>query len=79
MATRKERAMNHAKLTQRRLWMNEMADQVARLSARHASKIDWDAAIFHFNQGKTPEEAAHTLSESSRSAKDWRTDTFAAA
>jgi cytochrome c556 len=47
-----------AKDVRRQQWMDAMQRAVAELSPVHVGRINWDAAIFHFNQGRTPQDAA---------------------
>ena len=45
----------------RALWLATMETCLIRISPAHAGKVNWEAAIFHFNQGKTPGEAAELI------------------
>jgi hypothetical protein len=42
-------------------WMATLETCIIRLSPAHAGKINWDAAAFHFNQGRNPGEAAEIM------------------
>jgi hypothetical protein len=42
-------------------WMAKFSDHVTKLSPEHSGKIDWDTATYHYNQGKSPEDAAKSI------------------
>jgi hypothetical protein len=39
-------------------WMSELERELVERSPAHAGKINWDAALFHFHQGRDPRDAA---------------------
>jgi hypothetical protein len=45
----------------RALWMATLETRILRLSPAHAGRIDWNAANFHFDQGRDPGDASDRM------------------
>lgn len=41
--------------------MSDLERALLKISPEHAGKINWDAALFHFNQNLDPQEAANRI------------------
>jgi hypothetical protein len=52
-----------SKEKKRQQWLAKAEDIAVELNPKKRGNIDWDTAIFLFNDGKTPEEAGKRLSK----------------
>jgi len=52
----------------RQQWMAAMEDFLLQLDPAFAGRIPWDAAVFHFNAGRSPGHAAMRIADAEQAA-----------
>ena len=58
--------MNKRKEHERAQWLAKFQDAVLELDDSHVGRINWDAGIYHYNQGFSIDDAAARYVESEK-------------